>query len=36
LNLALIGHTAHHGTAYDLGGLPLEPEFGPVASSIEN
>lgn len=28
-------HTARHGTAYDQRGLPLEPRFGPPASSIE-
>ncbi len=27
-------HTARHGTAYDPAGLPLEPEFGPAASSV--
>ncbi len=28
-------HTARHGTAYNSNGLPLEPPFGPPASSIE-
>lgn len=28
-------HTARHGTAYDPKGLPVEPVFGPPASSIE-
>ena len=28
-------HTAHHGTAYDLKGLPIEPLFGPSAGSID-
>jgi homoserine dehydrogenase len=28
-------HTARHGTAYSTRGLPIEPEFGPAASSIE-
>ena len=28
-------HTGHHGTAYDLKGLSVEPAFGPAASSIE-
>lgn len=28
-------HTAHHGTAYDEGGLPLDPVFGPAAQSVD-
>lgn len=28
-------HTARHGTACDPKGLPLEPEFGPAAASVE-
>ncbi len=28
-------HTAHHGTAYDGRGLPLSPEFGPAAASVD-
>jgi homoserine dehydrogenase len=28
-------HTARHGTAYDPGGLPLSPDFGPAASIDE-
>ena len=28
-------HTARHGTAYDPKGLPIEPEFGPAAHSID-
>jgi homoserine dehydrogenase len=28
-------HTARHGTAYDPGGLPLSPDFGPEASIDE-
>ena len=28
-------HTARHGTAYDLKGLPVEPKFGPAAASID-
>jgi homoserine dehydrogenase len=29
-------HTARHGTAIDEGGLPLDPQFGPAASSVED
>lgn len=29
-------HTARHGTAIDPKGLPLEPRFGPAASSVED
>lgn len=29
-------HTARHGTAFDLRGLPLEPAFGEAASSVED
>src|SRR5438105_15727512 len=29
-------HTARHGTAIDPEGLPLEPKFGPAASSVED
>ncbi|MBN9657393.1 MAG: homoserine dehydrogenase [Acidobacteria bacterium] len=28
-------HTARHGSAYDLKGLPVEPVFGPAAPSID-
>lgn len=28
-------HTARHGSAYDLKGLPVEPAFGPAAQSID-
>ena len=28
-------HTARHGTAYDDAGLPVEPSFGPAATSVE-
>lgn len=28
-------HTGRHGTAYDSRGLPLEPELGPPAASVE-
>lgn len=28
-------HTLRHGTAYDLHGLPEEPDFGPLAASAE-
>lgn len=28
-------HTLHHGSAFDQRGLPLEPEFGPAVSPIE-
>src|SRR5260370_14377895 len=28
-------HTARHGTAYSSKGLPVEPQFGPPAASIE-
>jgi homoserine dehydrogenase len=28
-------HTARHGTAYNDAGLPIEPEFGPPAVSVE-
>ena len=28
-------HTARHGTAYDPRGLPIEPAFGPPASSVD-
>ena len=28
-------HTARHGTAYQASGLPLEPEFGPPAGSVD-
>lgn len=28
-------HTARHGTAIDPGGLPVQPDFGPGASSVE-
>lgn len=28
-------HTARHGSAYDEGGLAIEPRFGPVADSVE-
>ncbi len=27
-------HTARHGTAYDPGGVALDPEFGPAAASV--
>lgn len=34
--LRIVGiHTARHGTAYGPSGLPLDPEFGPPAASIE-
>jgi homoserine dehydrogenase len=29
-------HTLRHGTAYNLHGLPLEPEFGPAAGSVDH
>lgn len=29
-------HTARHGTAIQASGLPVEPEFGPAASSVED
>ena len=29
-------HTARHGTAYDDGGLPVDPPFGPAAASVED
>ena len=29
-------HTAHHGTAIDHSGLPLDPDFGPAAPSVED
>jgi homoserine dehydrogenase len=29
-------HTLRHGTAYNLHGLPLEPEFGPAAASVDH
>jgi homoserine dehydrogenase len=28
-------HTARHGTAYDPSGLPVQPDFGPAAESID-
>ena len=28
-------HTARHGSAYNLRGLPLDPKFGPAAASID-
>ena len=28
-------HTARHGTAYDLNGLAVEPQWGPAAASVE-
>jgi len=28
-------HTARHGTAYDDAGLPLAPEFGPAAATVD-
>ena len=28
-------HTARHGSAYSDKGLPLEPEFGPAAASVD-
>lgn len=29
-------HTARHGSAFDLRGLPLEPDFGPPAASVDD
>lgn len=29
-------HTARHGSAFDLRGLPLEPAFGPPAASVDD
>ncbi len=33
--LIVAAHTLRHGTAYDIHGLPVEPQFGPPAASAE-